>query len=202
MFRPKRQPLTHKPLLTTLRQIVWPERWNNDATNEHEILICTVDGVHFGVYEPTHPTLSKNPAYYSHKFNTSAVDYEIALSVFTHQVVWISGPHPAGVNDITIYRKHAGLKEKIPPGKRVIGDNGYRGEPKTISTPNSHDTPALRKFKGRARARQETFNARIKTFACLSEQFRNGLGRQKIVFEAVCVICQYQMENGSPLFDV
>jgi hypothetical protein len=69
-------------------------------------------------------------------------------------------------------------------------------------TPNSHDPPEARKFKGRARARQETFNARVKTFACLEKRFHYGLSKQKITFEAVCVIAQHQMENGSPLFQV
>jgi hypothetical protein len=159
-----------------------------------------VDGAHFDVHEPTHPTMSKNPAYYSHKYNKAAVDYEIAISVYTQQVVWISGPYPAATHDITIYRND--LMAKIPPGKRVIADKGYIGEPETVSAPNSHDAPALRKFKGRARARQETFNARMKTFGCMATTFRNKLFRQKIAFEAVCVICQYQLENGSPLFDV
>ena len=42
---------------------------------------------------------------------------------------------------------------------------------------------------------------RLKTFKSISGKFRNGLGKHKD-FEAVCVIAQYQMENGSPLYDV
>jgi O6-methylguanine-DNA--protein-cysteine methyltransferase len=90
----------------------------------------------------------------------------------------------------------------IPPGKKVIADKGYRGEKDIISTPSSQDPPELRKFKSRARARHESFNARIKNFRCLDMRFRHGIEKHKIVFEAVCVICQYQLENGSPLFDV
>jgi hypothetical protein len=182
--------------------------------------------------------MSKNPAWYSHKFKQAAVDYEIGISIFTQQVVWISGPHKGSRHDITIFREeeeegkedeedqdeeegedglpplgneavvevedqhHGGLKTRMPAGKYAIGDKGYRGEPGMISTPNSHDPPEVRKFKGRARARQETFNARIKTFACLEKRFHHGLSKQKITFEAVCVIVQYQMENGSPLFQV
>jgi hypothetical protein len=193
-------------LLTLLKQIVWPERWNGDAEDVHEIFLISVDGVHCRINEPKHPTLSKNPGWYSHKFHSAAVDYEIAISIFTQQVVWISGPHRAAKHDITIFRnaneEEGGLKGRIPPGKLVIGDNGYQGEPGIISTPSSHDTPEVRKFKGRARARQETFNARIKTFACLEKRYRHGLEKQKITFEAVCIIIQYQMENGSPLFQI
>jgi len=85
---------------------------------------------------------------------------------------------------------------------KVIGDNGYRGERGVVSTPNAHDPEELRKFKSRARARHESFNGRIKNFRCLDVRFRHGIAKHKMVFEAVCVIVQYQLENGSPLFDV
>ena len=101
--------------------------------------------------------MSKNPEWYSHKSNNAAVDYEIAISVFTQQVVWISGPHPASKHDISIFRgnkndeneeEEEALKDKMPPGKLAIGDNGYRGERGMISTPSSHDPPEVRKLKG------------------------------------------------------
>ena len=56
--------------------------------------------------------------------------------------------------------------------------------------------------QSRARARHETFNGRIKNFGCLDDRFRHGMEKHKICFEAVCVIVQYQLENGSPLFDI
>jgi DDE superfamily endonuclease len=113
----------------------------------------------------------------------------------------VQGPSPAGIPDIRIFRSD-GLMDMIPPGKRVIGDNGYRGERDIISTPNSHESADLRKFKSRARARHESFNGRIKFFRCLSERFHHSIEKHGIAFEAICVIVQYQMENGSPLFDV
>lgn len=113
----------------------------------------------------------------------------------------MNGPFPAADHDIKIFREK-GLKESIPAGKKIIGDNGYRGENDIISTPNNaHDSAVLRKFKSRARARHESFNRRIKAFHILSETFRHDIEKHRIVFEAVCVICQYQLENGSPLFD-
>jgi hypothetical protein len=112
----------------------------------------------------------------------------------------MNGPFPAGTTDIQVFRQ--ALKNNIPVGSKVIADKGYRGEKETISTPSSHDNEQVRKLKSRARSRHETFNARIKIFQCLDQQFRHGIEKHKIVFEAVCVICQYQLENGSPLFDV
>ena len=176
-------------------QIVWPE------DNSNEIFICSVDGTHCLIEEPRDKAKSKDPAFYSHKFHKAALNYELGVSVFKNQLVWINGPFPAAINDITIYRQY-GLKDKIPPGKKLIADNGYRGEKDTIATPSIYDDVALKLFKRRARARQESFNQRIKIFQCLSTRFKHTLGKHKIVFEAVCVIVQYQIESDNPLFDV
>jgi hypothetical protein len=89
----------------------------------------------------------------------------------------------------------------FPVGKLVLGDKGYRGEPEIISTPNSHDPVKPREFISRARARHETFNGCVKKFRCLSERFHHHSDENhKIVFEAVCVICKYQLETDSSLF--
>jgi hypothetical protein len=116
--------------------------------------------------------LSKNPAYYSHKFNQAGLNYELGISIYDKKLVWMNGPFPASRNDISIFRTE-GLKDKIPVGKLVVGDKGYRGEPAIISTPNSHDSVEVCEFKSWARARHETFNGRVKNFRCLSERFRH-----------------------------
>jgi DDE superfamily endonuclease len=112
----------------------------------------------------------------------------------------MSGPYPAGTPDIAIFR-NGGLKDMIPGGKKAIADKGYRGEPK-ISIPNPEYPKFVTKFHTRARCRQESFNFRIKTFDVLKVQFRHGIDKHKIAFEAVCVIMQYQLESGSPLFTI
>jgi hypothetical protein len=93
----------------------------------------------------------------------------------------------------------------MPPGKLAIADRGYisagRDEQAMLSTPNDLDDERVAKFKSRARARHESFNGRLKFFDILQNTFRHGEARHKIAFEAVCVIVQYQMDNGSPLFD-
>ena len=180
-------------------KIIWPKEWNRSA-HDAPIFIISVDGVHCKVYEPKHPLYSKNKACYSHKFKQAGLTYELALSVYLNRLVWMRGPGKASKHDITVFREK--LLKKIPPGKRVIGDNGYRGEKEKVSTPNRHDSPELRKFKSRARSRQEAFNSRIKSFGCLSETFRHGVKKHRRCFEAVCVIAQHQLEFGSPLFDV
>jgi len=184
-------------------KIVWPDEWNDalGANDPVPVYLLTVDGTHCRFHEPTHPTWSKNPGFYSHKHKQAALNYEVALHMYEPRVVWISGPHRAGEADVTVFRE-AGLKQLIPQGRKGVADGGYRGEKQTLRQRNSYDTEEVRRFKGRARSRQETFNARIKIFSVLSGLFRHGVEKHQICFEAVCVIVQYQMENGSPIFDV
>ena len=65
-----------------------------------------------------------------------------------------------------------------------------------------HDCRGVNKFKSSALKRHETFNNLTKRFDCLSGRFRHSPDRFKTCFESVCVICQYQIENGSELFDI
>lgn len=193
--------------------VVWPESWNNPDSEKDDqtIFIVTVDGAHFRILEPKHEDFSENTIFYSHKFKQAALDYEIACAIFGDDVgcIWAVGPYPAGVNDITVFRKENGLKDKILEARkrsgvnhRAIGDKGYRGERDVLSVPSSHDTEEVRDFKGRAMSRQETFNARMKNFDCLDERFRHSIEKHCQCFNAVLVICQLQIENGSPLFRV
>jgi SRSO17 transposase len=148
------------------------------------------------------PRKTPSAGWYSKKYNKAGVSYELGIAIHHNKLVWINGPFPAGTNDITIYRKPNGLMSKIPAGKHVIGDQGYRGEPGTISTRNRFDTPAVKKLKCRTKARHESFNSRIKDFKVLDERFRHGLQKHKACFEACCVIVQYDLDNGRAMFTV
>ena len=91
----------------------------------------------------------------------------------------MNGPFPAGDHDITVFR-NKGLKDKIPAGKKAIGDNGYRGEDAIIRIPNAHDEAELQKFISRTRSRHESFNARLKAFRCLDVRLRHGIEKHRI----------------------
>ena len=73
------------------------------------------------VWESKHPMMPYDKGQFSHKFNHGALKYEIAIDVYRSKVVWISGPHRAGLHDKTIFVEK-GLKDKIPLGKKVISD--------------------------------------------------------------------------------
>ena len=71
-----------------------------------------------------------------------------------------------------------------------------------MSTFNCMDGYGVKKFKSRALKRHENFNNMTKRWGILQGRFRHGVKEFKYAFESICVICQYQLENGSPLFDV
>jgi len=178
--------------------------WRYDDGHDEEIYIISVDGTHCRINEPrTQPSATWN----SPKLNKPGLSYEIAISVVTSEVVWLNGPFPAGVHDLTIWKKPGGLKSKMPAGKKAIADKGYIGKrggkdnQPMLAVSNEYDSPAVRRFKRMARARHENFNCRMKVFKVLENRFRHGVEKHKGVFEAVAVICQYDMENGHPLMD-
>jgi hypothetical protein len=182
------------------KKIVWDPRLDADNT---EIFVLTTDGTDFKMWEKKHPTLPIDRKQCSHKFNHAAVKYEIALSVFEPKCVWISGPHKGAKHDITIFRE--GLKDKVKDGKKIIVDRGYisnKPDERMLSQPSALDSKELNNFKSRARLRQETFNGRLKYFNALAQTFRHTIPQHGLVLEAVCVIVQYQMDNGRPIFDV
>jgi len=193
--------------------ITWPTSWNNpdnplDSTSQTTFIV-TVDGVHCSIAEPNLENFDKNKKFYSHKFHGPGLDYEVVMSIFEQRCVHINGPFPAGDPDISVFRN--GLKQKMLDARissgidhRGIADKGYRGKALLLSVPSSQDTAAIREFKARALSRHETFNCRLNNFDCLDEKFRSGhsIEKHKQCFEAVVVICQLQLENGSPLFCV
>lgn len=162
------------------------------------IFIVSVDGTDCRIEEPR----PFNKSWFSQKFRGPAVKYEVALDVLTGRCVWINGPFQGSKNDLTIFRQ--GLKHLIPPGKYAIADKGYKGEPTCISFPNHLDDEDIKEFKKRVRARQETFFSRMKSFAVMEQRFRHKpvMEKHKACFEAVAIIVQYSIDNGSPLFSV
>jgi DDE superfamily endonuclease len=162
--------------------------------------------VHCHIEEPKKFPSTK---WFSHKFHGPGLTYQIVLSLHEDKVLSVVGPFPAGMPDISVFREAGGIFHLIPPDKRLIGDNGYNGEPTKIVTPNDHDSLIASKYKGRARARQETFNARLKEFNILAQTFRHANKRDNVenlddhqrVFESVCALIQYDLQYV-PLFEM
>ena len=179
-------------------KILWPPATEND-----KIWAITVDGVHFWIKEPSHPEWSLDLTHYSHKYNKAGLCYELGISL-TGGLVWMKGPFRAGMSNLKIFVEE-GLKEKLKSVKmKAIADGGYFAQEHKnyLSTPNGHDDRSVKKFKSRALKRHEKFNGRIKVFESLSGRFRHGKKTFASCVEAICVICQYDLEQGNPLYDI
>ncbi|KAG7371241.1 hypothetical protein IV203_019811 [Nitzschia inconspicua] len=180
-------------------KIFWPkDNFGND------IWVITVDGVRCWIQEPTHQEFSKDTSYFSHKYNHAGLCYELGISIGSNRLVWMNGPFPAGKSDLKIF-KEDGLKVMLIAKKKMcIADGGYAGSDHIhhCSTPNIHDSRPVRRFKARALKRHEKFNGLIKNFHSVDCRFRHSIGKFKSVFEAICVICQYQIETDKPLYHV
>ena len=104
-------------------QIRW--LWGDDrqANEGGRVSILSVDGVHCPINEPRK---KPNAKWFSHKFNKPGLAYEIAVSVYSSDVVWVQGPFPAGTSDLSIFKRLGkGLKHKLPLGTKAIADRAY-----------------------------------------------------------------------------
>jgi hypothetical protein len=215
-FRSSERHTRGKPLHIWIQRIealkVKKIKWDDEIDNRNApTFFMTVDGTDFREEEKPHPLYHRDEKQYTVKFKRCGCKFEIGISVWKSQVLWVNGPFRGGKPDKEIFEE--GLGPKIPAGKLAIVDRGYTFKDKDVSAkvslPRPTDSKRLNNFKSRARSRHETFNGRMKDFASLSGQyFRHGGGGadgRKFygeVIVAIIVILQYQMDNGRELFAV
>ena len=205
-------------------KIRWPARFSNANYHQH---IIGVDGIHCLTKEKQTDTRPYNRLDFSHKHGCASFTYEVGCAVWMQRCVWVNGPFPAGTSDLQMFRMQDGegrsisdrcparwrrtpatsLKATIPVGKKAIADHGLRAETEKVAVSRSTDSERVRNLKARVKAREENFNGRLKNFAVLDHKFRHGAGddgpeKHGLCFRAVVCIVQYQLENGSPLFNV
>jgi DDE superfamily endonuclease len=175
------------------KKIVWSD-------GRDEVFLFSVDGVHFCINEPQTEPSSK---WCSHKHKSARLAYEIGISIYNNQVVWINGPFKAAKHNKTIFCED-GIADCLLAGKKAIADRGYRGEKcaEKLSICNQQDSKGLHHFKMIARACHENCNIRIKQFRILAQHFCHVYKCHKDVMEAVCILVQYDMEDNHPLFAV
>ena len=97
---------------------------------------------------------------------------------------------------------------QIPNGSLVITDSGYKGEPTKILMVTDEMSRSMKAYIGRAKARQESLNGRLKgTFNILSLRFRHNqktapktMELHQTVVHACAVLIQYDYDNGHPPF--
>ena len=169
-------------------QVKWHNRFKNDRNKTCKV---TVDGTDCPINQP-YPFSRQ---WYSHKFKGPGLRYELAVCIQTGWIVWCNGPYPCGHwPDIKIFRHR--LIHMIPDGEMVEADKGYRGERNKARTPDYAVSISDRRAMGRARARHETINSRLKNFSCLSTKFRHPIEKHSDFFNAIVVLVQVGMMLG------
>ena len=211
----KREPkfdLSHK----TLRQHAWYYVQKISALKHEKIIfpddfgeniwVLSLDCIDCPIEEIQGQEVSQDSELFSFKFHGAGLRYEFGIDLFRSNLIWINGCFlPGKYPDNKIFTDF-GLKEKLESiGKKALADRIYNGYPQVCSTFNAVDRPVVSKFKARAQMRHEQFNGMVKEFKCMSEKFRHKPdkpAKHQMCMEAVCVICQYRMELGEPLFDI
>lgn len=177
------------PLL--LLQIKWVNRFmGRKAGDELNRCLTTVDGTDFRMSEPQ----PFSRCWWSQKFNTSALRYELVVCIATGDIVAFNGPFaPKGNPDINIFRYK--LRDMLESWEQCVADKGYKGDLKCCTpfdAKNRHHLKAM----SHARARHETINRFIKRWKIMRNQFRHHRSKHQKVFRAVVVMTQLNMNAG------
>ena len=103
-------------------------------------------------------------------------------------------------NDMQIFKSR--LMKKLKANEKVEADMGYQGMPTKVRHPRVYISLADKKAKGRARARHESINGRIKNFHCIGETFRHNIKKHKTVFLAAATVTQLCFDCGETPFQI
>lgn len=186
-------------------------KWDPDIGREGSSKwVCSIDCTDVRTWEKRHHFhLNVDRTLWTKKFNSAGLKYEIVLNITKSKCMSIVGPQIPSKTDMDLFREHTKEKVKAVPGGMAITDSIYKpgenydDEDDLCAIPSSVDTEALSAFKSRVCARHESFNGRIKKFSFLCDTYRSvDYEKHGHCFRAICVIVQYQMDNGSPLFSV
>lgn len=157
----------------------------------------TIDGTDCRIQEPR-PFSSE---WYSHKFKGPGLRYEVGVSIQTGWIVWVHGPYPCGsYSDLAIFRLK--LKGLLQDAEKVLADGGYKDgvNGKTVNPNGLNDWDQY--MKKVARARHETINGKLKSFAILGDRYRGNLLFHKYIFMAIANLVQVGIETSDTVFQV
>jgi hypothetical protein len=122
------------------------------------------------------------------------------VCIHTGKIVSYNGPFECGSwPDLKIFRSR--LKHHLSVGEKVVADRGYRGDER-ICTPDNNLSDQHTEAMNNARARHETINGCLKTWAILKNVFSHHRDKHHIAFRSVLVLVQIEIESGYPPFQV
>ena len=89
--------------------------------------LVSVDCTDCKISEPYPFQKGWSEKWFSPKFKGPGVRYEVGLSIFNGDIVWVNGPFPCGLfPDLKIFME-CGMKDNLDNGERVEADDGYAG---------------------------------------------------------------------------
>lgn len=176
-------------MIITLK-VIWEDRKINAKPGQ--ICFTTIDGVDFEINEPS----PFSPMWFSHKFCSAGLRYEVALCIWTGQIVWAHGGYPCGDwPDVKIARRH--FVHFMDAGEKSLADRGYN-DSNCFITP----TPRNKPCHTNVMSRHETINKRLKQFNVLNCTFRHDLTKHRLCFYSVVNVTQLIIKYEQPLFSV
>lgn len=197
-FRRWTWPMAHALAELEYFVILFENRYIGDQG--HDCLL-SVDGTDFRI-----PLVHNDiKAFWTYKFKTCGLRYEVGLSILNGDICWTNGPKPPGLwNDNMIFQNL--LAQMLDHNERVEADDGYIGSaPQYVKCPgNIANEEERRELQQRVRNRHETVNSnrRFKQFQILKQVFRHDPTLHHVVFTAIAVLTQISIENGDKLFDI
>ena len=163
------------------------------------------------------------PFWYIHPAKAFLIEeaYLFAMAISRPAIVFNSGPYPASVHDINIFRGGNADQDKKDwdqdslyfrmnewPGKKAVGDSGFAGEPDKVVTTKTHHSKGFKEFLARVKNRQESLHIRLQAFNILENRFRHGKSTEDkkelhgLCVSAIIVMVQYDFETTRPPFMV
>ena len=145
-------------------QVIWKFRLHYEPLPQWYL---SVDGTDCPIQEPSPFSIS----WYSHKTNSAALRYEVAVTVRRTRVVWAREPFPAeSHSDSKIFS--TGLRARLGSFEIALTDAGYGGT-RCINSPSSQHYMA--RSYSVIRAQHETLNGRLKNLNVLVSIFCHNL---------------------------
>ena len=115
-------------MLTLQTKIKWVAR---HQYRENKVYRALVDGTDCKIVEPS----PFSPKWFSHKFRSAGLRYEVGVGIGNGFIVWVFGPFPCGeFTDLKIFRLK--MKRSLIAGEIVVTDEGYQDEKCSASSQN------------------------------------------------------------------
>eukprot|EP01121_Diplochlamys_sp_Union-15-3_P005270 TRINITY_DN1559_c0_g1_i2.p1 TRINITY_DN1559_c0_g1~~TRINITY_DN1559_c0_g1_i2.p1 ORF type:complete len:324 (-),score=16.00 TRINITY_DN1559_c0_g1_i2:63-1034(-) len=138
--------------------------------------------------------------FYSGKSKAVTLKYEVAVSVDSGQICWVSECSPGTFHDATILQ-HQGLLDMIGEDEVLIADKAYVGYDMVYhpyKSPKTREQLEWNKMIGSIRVVNERAIRCFKLWNCLSHNWRHEICLHPIVFKVIAHIVHIMLEY-SPL---